>query len=110
MIKRLLCRDHKVYLLSGVIRAEALHWNYDDSLADYFKYTKTLTLIRYKYWWSRMIKHVYEYIITCTMCCWVKTSRHKPHDLLSSLLSLVDSFTDLTINFVVKLSSCKYKE
>ena len=110
VIKRLLCRDYKVYLLSGVARAEALCWNDNNSLADHFKYTKTLALIRCKYWWPRMTKQVHEYVMTCTTCCWVKAPRYKPHGLLSSLLSLVDSFTDLMINFIIKLSSCKYKE
>ena len=55
----LLRRDLAVYVFNdSVTRNEILRMNHDDFEADHFAYARIKTVIRRKYYWSKMLKEM----------------------------------------------------
>ena len=51
-----------------VLRSEVIQTHYDDITAGYFGVTKTLELVRRKYFWIRLKRDIKEYITSYTKC------------------------------------------
>ena len=64
-----------VFLYNNII---AKHYN--NSLADYFNYNKTLELLTRKYSWSCIALEVKEYVKTCAIYRQSKASKHKSYN------------------------------
>jgi len=67
-------------------------------------------LLDCKYYWKSMIKNFKEYINTCDICQRVKMKRHLSYDELRSLFQLTNSWKKMIMNFIINLSSSKWKE
>ena len=87
-------------------RTEVLRKHHDDPLAGHFGYTRTLELIRRKYYWPGMSKEVRTYVRQCTTCCRIKPARHKPYGQLKSLQKPAEPWSDMTMDFITDLPPC----
>ena len=92
------------------VREELLKHLHDDLLARHFDVNKINELLDCKYYWKSMIKNVKKYIDTCDICQRVKIKHHLSYDELRSLSWLTDSWKEITMNFIINLSSSKWKE
>ena len=50
------------------LRSEVIQTHHDDVTAGYFGVTKTLELVRRKYFWIRLKRDIKEYITSYTKC------------------------------------------
>ena len=89
------------------VREELLKHLHDDLLARHFDVNKINELLDCKYYWKSMIKNVKKYIDTCDICQRVKMKHHLSYDELRSLSWLTDSWKEITMNFIINLSSSK---
>ena len=62
-----------------VLRSEVIQTHHDDVTAGHFGVTKTLELVRRKYFWIRLKRDIKEYITSCTKCQRGKARRHRPY-------------------------------
>ncbi len=92
------------------VKEELLKRHHNDSLTKHFDADKISELLDCKYYWKSMIKNVKEYIDTCDICQRVKMKRHLLYDELRSLSRSIDSWKEITMNFITDLSSSKWKE
>ena len=92
------------------VREKLLKHHHDDSLAKHFDADKISNLLDCKYYWKSMIKNVKEYINTCDICQRMKMKHHLSYDELRSLSQLTNSWKEITMNFIINLSSSKWKE
>ena len=67
------------------IHAEVLQYNYNNSLIKYFKYEHTLKLLKYKYYWCKIIKDVNYYVRTCFIYIHVKAAQYIKYKKLQFL-------------------------
>lgn len=103
----------KVYLPES-IRTSVLAQNHDDPLAGHFGVEKTLELLQRKYYWPNpghdseaapgMRQLVREYCESCAICKRSKAPRHRPYGELQPLPIPKFKWTDLTMDFVTRLS------
>ena len=54
-----------------------------------------------------MRKAVEKYILKCTTCAKNKSARHKPYRELQQIEASQQTWQEITINFIIKLSSSK---
>jgi translation initiation factor 2 beta subunit (eIF-2beta)/eIF-5 len=105
--EEILCYEDKWYISSSFLRRALLQQNHDDSQARHFEYTRTLELLRRKYYWSKINNDIKEYVETYSTCHRVKTVKHKSFNQLQSLFLLKDSRRDWIMNFIINLSLSK---
>ncbi len=105
----LLRRDLAVYVLNdSATRNEILHMNHDDFKADHFAYAHIKTVIRRKYYWSKMLKKMTKYVRICSDCQRVRVHHHKFYEKLMSISSeSVNSFHTMIMNFITDMLSAK---
>ncbi len=106
---KLLCRDLAVYVFNdSATRDEILHMNHDDLKADHFACTHIKTVIRRKYYWSKMLKEMMKYVHICSDCQQVQVHHHKFYEKLTFISSEnVNSFHMMIMNFIINMSSAK---
>ena len=92
--------DKKLYI-SVFLHNDIIVKHYDNSLADYFNYNKTLELLTRKYSWLCIASEVKEYIETCAICRQSKALRHKSYDQLASLSLSIELWSNIIIDFIV---------
>jgi hypothetical protein len=66
--------------------------------------------LRRKYYWSLMSRNVREYIDSCFKCLQFKLTRHKSYELLESLSVAEKSRRHWIMNFIIDLSSSRYRD
>ena len=109
--------DDKLYV-SKRFRFDVLQKYHDDSFANHFEMNKILKLFRRKYYWSNsrnheqnmfvdMFEFVKKYIENCAICKRNKTFRHKFFEKFQFLFISQYRWSNLTMNFVTKLSTSK---
>ncbi len=105
----LLRRNFTVYVLNdSATRDEILHMNHDDLEADHFACVHIKTVIRRKYYWSKMLKEIMKYVCICSNCQWVQVHHHKLYEKLTFISSEdVNSFHMMIMNFITNMLSAK---
>jgi hypothetical protein len=79
-----------------------------DQLAfDHSKVNKTIKLLKRNHRWSEMIQNVKQYIRNCYICKRFKIARDKYNELLNSLSMFDRSWTNIILDFVIKLFNSK---
>ena len=68
---------------------------------------KTLEMAWYHYYWPRVKEMIQQFIRNCYMCKQAKAAWDTYHSLLQLLLVPKQTWTDITIDFVVELLKCK---
>ena len=91
------------------VRQELLKLNHDDPLAGHFGVSKTLELLRRKYFWQSMRKDVREYVKTCPICQRTKAKRHLPYGELSSFPVPSKPWQEITLDFITDLPPSKFR-
>ena len=92
---------------NAVIINEILHKNHDDSNAKHFFEKCTKKAIK-KYYWFDIIKQIVEYVCICFVYQRMHIHHHKFYDFLKSIFFDDEkSFTMMTMNFIINLSSAK---
>ncbi len=105
----LLRRDLAVYVFNdSATRNEILHMNHDDFEADHFAYAHIKTVIRRKYYWSKMLKKMMKYVRICSNCQRVQVHHYKLYEKLMFIFSKsVNSFHMMIMNFITDMLSAK---
>ena len=91
----------------AVVRKELIKKHHDDSLSEHFGAQKILNLIQKKYFWFVCAKQMKTYVQTCNVCQRIKIFRHKSYEELSSLSVPEMSWKEISMNFIIDLSSSK---
>ena len=104
--KKLIYWDKTVYYnkklyISVFLCDDIIAKHYNNLLADYFNYNKTLELLIRKYLWLYIASEVKEYVKICTICRWSKALRYKSYDQLASLSSSIELWSNIIMNFIV---------
>ena len=92
------------------VRVELLKRHHDDELIEHYDVVKTTKFFSRKYYWTDMTKYVKRYVYICDICQRIKTSRHHSYDVMQSLFRSTCSWEQITMNFIIELSSSKYRE
>jgi len=66
-----------------------------------------LELISHNYWWLQMLRYIGQYVSTCNLYLYTKSTRYPPTGELYPLPVLKEQWNILSINFVVELSRSK---
>ena len=105
----LLRRDLAVYVSNDFATKNEILWmNHDDSNAEYFARSRTMKVIRRKYYWQDMTKNITNYVRICSDCQRVRVHHHKSYEQLKLISSSdVNSFHIVTMNFIIDMSSTR---
>ena len=87
---------------------EVLWTNHNNPLTGHFSFTRTLELVWQKYYWPRMVKEIKVYSRSCMACQQVKPTHHKPYGELQSLAPPHAPYSDLSMDFIVRLPLSKH--
>lgn len=82
------------------VRSELLKRYHDDPFAGHFGAGRTLELIKRKYYWPKMERHVDEYVQSCEICQKTKVKRHAPYGQLNSLPYPESPWSEITMDFM----------
>jgi transposase InsO family protein len=105
----LLLRGNAVYVPEDqALKAELLRANHDDPLGGHFGVSKTLEIMRRKYFWQAMRRDVREYVKTCAICQRTKVKRHLPYGALASFPIPEGPWQELTLDFITGLPPSKH--
>ncbi len=98
-----------VYVFNdSATRNEILCMNHDDLEADHFACIYIKTVIRRKYYWSKMLKEMTKYVRICSDCQRVQVHHHKLFEKLMFISSeSVNSFYMMIMNFITDMLSAK---
>ncbi len=101
--------DLAVYVLNdSATRDEILCMNHDNFEADHFACAHIETVIRRKYYWSKMLKKMTKYVCICSDCQRVQMHYHKFYEKLTFISSKnVNSFHMIIMNFIIDMFSAK---
>ncbi|KAK4692418.1 hypothetical protein P7C70_g9133, partial [Phenoliferia sp. Uapishka_3] len=88
---------------NAALKTMILYSRHDHLTAGHPGRTKTLKMIRSKYYWKGIKEYVDDYVDGCHKCQRVKTIRHKPYGLLKSLTVPDLPWTHLTMDFIDQL-------
>ncbi len=105
----LLRHDLAVYVFNdSATRDEILCMNHDDFEADHFAYACIKTAIRRKYYWSKMLKKMTEYVCICSNYQRVQVHHHKLYEELMFISSKsMNSFYMMIMNFITDMLFAK---
>ena len=105
----LLRRDLAIYVSNDfATKNEILRMNHDDSNVEHFARSRTMKVIRRKYYWQDMTKNITNYVRICSNCQRVRVHHHKSYEQLKLISSSdVNSFHIVTMNFIIDMSSTK---
>ncbi len=105
----LLHRDLAIYVFNDfATRNEILHMNHDDLEADHFAHICIKTVIRRKYYWSKMLKKMIKYVRICSDCQQVQVHHYKLYEKLMFISSEnMNSFHMMIMNFIINMLSAK---
>jgi hypothetical protein len=98
-----LLRQGLVYVPEGHSRVQLLQAHHDGPLAGHKGHIPTLELISRNYWFPQMAKYVREWVQECAVCKRNKKAPHKPYGLLQPLPPAKKPWSDVTMDFIVKL-------
>ena len=93
----------RLYIAEHDERLDILRKRHDSILAGHFGIAKTLDLIARDYWWPNLRLMVRDYVRSCDVCVRSKPSRRKPAGLLLPLSVASMPWTDISMDFIVKL-------
>ena len=105
----LLRRDFAIYVSNDfATKNEIFRINHDDSNVEHFVRSRTMKVIRRKYYWQDMTKNITNYVRICSNCQRVRVHHHKSYEQLKLISSSdVNSFHIVTMNFIIDMSSTK---
>lgn len=104
VVEGLLHYDQRVVVPDDAdLKNRILHSRHDHVTAGHPGRTKTLKMVRAKYYWKGVKEYVDDYVDGCHKCQRVKTIRHKPYGLLKSLTVPDLPWTHLTMDFIDQL-------
>ena len=85
------------------LRGQVIHWAHSALLSCHPGVTRTIFVIRQRFWWPGMREDVLEYVSACPVCCRNKTSRKPPSGLLRPLPIPHRPWSDIALDFVTGL-------
>ena len=80
---------------------------HDSMLSGHLGRTKTFELIAKDFFWPKMRSEIYKYVDSCDVCQRIKSARHKPYGLLQPVSPSAKPWSDLSMDFIVKLPKSK---
>lgn len=86
---------------------ELLSRNHDDPAGGHCGYTRTLEVLKRKYWWATMAKDTKDYLNTCAVCGRSKAKRHRPYGELVPLEPPTEPLKDFSLDFITGLPPSK---
>ena len=94
----------------AAVKKKLIRKHHDNSLSEHFEVQKTLNLIQKKYFWLACAEQIKTYVQTCNICQRIKVPRHKFYKKLSSLPVPEVSWKEISMNFIIDLSSSKRED
>lgn len=85
------------------LKSELLRLYHNDALTKHFKIKKTRTFMNEKFYWSKMIVDINEYIKDCDIYQQNKTFRHRLYNELTFFFISIRSWIEISMNFITKL-------
>uniref|UniRef100_A0A3B3ICW3 Gypsy retrotransposon integrase-like protein 1 n=1 Tax=Oryzias latipes TaxID=8090 RepID=A0A3B3ICW3_ORYLA len=85
------------------LRSDVITWAHASRLACHGGVTRTLCLLRRRFFWPSMTKDVKEYVAACTTCARSKTSNSPPSGLLHPLSTPGRPWSHIALDFVTGL-------
>ena len=103
--------EDKIYVPeSTALRSELMKRHHDHIYAGHFGVSRTLELLRRKYYWPGMNKDIAEYVQTCEICQLGKVHRHKPYGELQSLPVAKCPGDSLSMDFITDLPPSRLRD
>lgn len=88
-------------------RLEVLEWGHASKLACHPGLTRTLHLLRQRFWWPSMTQDAWSYIVACPICARGKSSHLAPAGLLHQLPVPRRPWSHIAMNFITGLPASK---
>jgi hypothetical protein len=76
---------------------------HDQFVSSHLKINKTIKLLKRNHRSSKIIRDVKQYVRNCHICRRIKTARNKYHEMLNSLSIFDRSWTNIILDFLIKL-------
>ena len=89
------------------LRLKLIQLAHDTPIADHFEVTKTYEIFARNYFWINMMNTIKQFIRNCHICRRKKFFRNKYFEALRLLFVSEVRWSDISIDFVVKLSKSK---
>ena len=89
------------------LRLRLIQLVHDTPIADHFEITKIYEILARNYFWINMMNTVKQFIRNCHICRREKLFRNKYFEALRSLFVSEVRWSDISIDFVIKLSKSK---
>uniref|UniRef100_A0A8C6UZW3 Gypsy retrotransposon integrase-like protein 1 n=5 Tax=Neogobius melanostomus TaxID=47308 RepID=A0A8C6UZW3_9GOBI len=87
------------------VRSDVLQWAHGTHLTCHPGVTRTLAVLRRRFWWPTMEKDTKEFVSACTVCSQNKTSNRPPSGLLQPLPIPSRPWSHISLDFVTGLPS-----
>ncbi len=105
----LLQYEKRLYIpLEASVWTELLKCHHDDELTEHFSIEQTLELVLCKYYWSKLVKDVKEYVFSCNICQRMKAFKHHSYDEMQTLPHSNSLWEKVIMNMITGLPSSKH--
>ncbi|KAK2905603.1 hypothetical protein Q8A73_009546 [Channa argus] len=85
------------------LRSAVLEWSHSSRLFCHPGISRTLFVVRRRFWWPSMARDVREFVLACPFCAQTKTSRRPPFGLLHPLPIPRRPWSHISVDFVTGL-------
>ncbi|XP_041810033.1 uncharacterized protein lrfn4b [Chelmon rostratus] len=85
------------------LRPRVLQWAHASRLSCHPGVSRTVSLLKQRFWWPSLVEDVGEFVSACSVCAQNKTSRQRPHGLLRPLPVPRRPWSHISLDFVTGL-------
>lgn len=96
------CPPGKIYVPT-FIRARFIQWIHTSKFSGHPGISRTISVIKRRFWWPLVHKDVREYVMACTVCSRNKLSHQPPSGLLQPLHIPKRPWSHISVDFVTGL-------
>ncbi|KAI2668694.1 Transposon Tf2-6 polyprotein [Labeo rohita] len=96
------CPPNRLFVPEG-LRSEVIQWGHCSSVACHPGVSRTLHLVKQRFWWPLMARDVRSFVLACSVCAIGKTSNRPPDGLLQPLPIPSRPWSHIALDFVTAL-------
>ncbi|XDV50904.1 hypothetical protein PO909_019890 [Leuciscus waleckii] len=85
------------------LRPDVIRWGHCSSLACHPGVSRTLYLVKQRFWWPLMARDVHDFVLACSVCAIGKSSNRPPDGLLQPLSVPSRPWSHIALDFVTAL-------
>ncbi|KAI2667139.1 Transposon Tf2-9 polyprotein [Labeo rohita] len=96
------CPPNRLFVPES-LRSEVIQWGHCSNVACHPGVSRTLHLVKQRFWWPLMARDVRSFVLACSVCAIGKTSNRPPDGLLQPLPIPSRPWSHIALDFVTAL-------